>query len=75
MFIDNYRVLFEDYSERHYAKAFKKDYGNQWLVTRNGNELRRVRDEEYAQKSVSWLKVHQDKVKSIWQTLVALRLN
>ena len=34
MFIDNYRVLFEDYSERHYAKAFKKDYGNQWLVTR-----------------------------------------
>lgn len=34
MFTDNYRVLFEDYSERHYAKAFKKNYGNQWLVTR-----------------------------------------
>ena len=34
MFTDNYRVLFEDYSERHYIKAFKKDYGNQWLITR-----------------------------------------
>ncbi|TWP08494.1 hypothetical protein EUA76_01430 [TM7 phylum sp. oral taxon 350] len=34
MFTNNYRVLFEDYSERHYIKKFKKDYGNQWLVTR-----------------------------------------
>lgn len=34
MFTDNYRVLFEKYSERHYIIAFKKSYGNQWLVTR-----------------------------------------
>ena len=34
MFTDNYRVLFEDYSERRYIKVFKKDYGNQWLITR-----------------------------------------
>lgn len=34
MFTDNYRVLFEDYSERHYIRSFKKDYGSQWLVTR-----------------------------------------
>lgn len=34
MFTNNYRVLFENYSERHYTKKFKKDYGNQWLVTR-----------------------------------------
>ena len=33
MFTNNYRVLFEKYSERHYIKAFKKGYGNQWLVT------------------------------------------
>lgn len=34
MFTDNYRVLFEDYSKRHYIKKFKNDYGNQWFVTR-----------------------------------------
>lgn len=34
MSTDNYRVLFEDYAERHYVKAFKKDYGSQWIVTR-----------------------------------------
>ena len=34
MFTNNYRVLFENYSERHYIKKFKTDSGTQWLVTR-----------------------------------------
>jgi len=30
----NYKVLFEDYTERHYIKPFKKKYKSSWDVTR-----------------------------------------
>jgi len=29
----NYRVQFEPFTERHYAKKFKKDYKDKWLTT------------------------------------------
>ena len=31
---DGYRVLFEDYTKRHYVKDFEKDYKGAWLITR-----------------------------------------
>jgi hypothetical protein len=34
MSIENYRVLFEEYCERHYIKDFKKKYAKRWVVTR-----------------------------------------
>ncbi len=31
--IGNYRVQWEDYTERHYVKAFRKDHKNRWAPT------------------------------------------
>ena len=34
MFTENYRVVFEVFSKRHYIKEFEKKYKSQWLETR-----------------------------------------
>ena len=34
MSTENYRVLFESYSENHFIKDFQKKYRKNWLVTR-----------------------------------------
>lgn len=35
---DGYRVLFEDYTKRHYIKDFEKDYKGAWLITKKAIE-------------------------------------
>lgn len=32
--LEDYRVVFEDYAEKHYIKDFDKKYKSQWKVTR-----------------------------------------
>ena len=34
MYIDGYRVLFSDFSNRYYIKQFEKKHKNNWAVTR-----------------------------------------
>lgn len=34
MYIDGYRVVFSEFSNRYYIKQFEKKYKNQWAVTR-----------------------------------------
>ena len=35
---DGYRVIFEDYTKRHYIKDFEKDYKGAWLITKKALE-------------------------------------
>lgn len=34
MYIDGYRVIFSEFSNRHYIKQFEKKHRNHWAVTR-----------------------------------------
>jgi hypothetical protein len=41
---DGYRVIFEDYANRHYIKDFEKKYSGAWLTTRKAlvSEFRNI---------------------------------